>query len=123
MQSKTYLVREIETYRIVGIFCAVDSRQLFELIDEQQNPEGCEYLELQAGHGVFFDAVLAEQFDEGDVESGGSSGLSGAEPTLDIETVHDEDYPPELTDALRDEVNRTRDGWLLFTDEDIQGRD
>ncbi len=53
MASKTFLVRNADTRQTVGLFCARHSNELFCLIDEQSDPFECEYLELNAGEGLF----------------------------------------------------------------------
>ncbi len=53
MASRTFLVRNVDTRQMVGLFCARHSNELFYLIDEQTDPFDCEYLELNAGEGLF----------------------------------------------------------------------
>ena len=53
MASKTFLVRNADTREAVGLFCARHSNELFCLLDERCDPFECEYLELNAGEGVF----------------------------------------------------------------------
>ena len=55
MSTSTFLVRDADTGRMVGLFCARRSNDLFCLLDERVDPFGCEYLELRAGEGVFVD--------------------------------------------------------------------
>ena len=53
MSTSTFLVRDADTGRMVGLFCARRSNDLFCLLDERVDPFGCEYLELRPGEGVF----------------------------------------------------------------------
>jgi hypothetical protein len=78
----TYLVRTIESKRMIGIFSAGDSAQLFFAVDEALDPFRCEYLRLTAGEGVFMDGQFKEHF---------------AEPTPDTVEVEVDDI--ELKDA------------------------
>ena len=56
MTTSTFLVRDADTRRMIGLFCARRSNDLFCLLDERIDPFGCEYLELRPGEGVFVDA-------------------------------------------------------------------
>lgn len=60
----TYLVRTIESKRMIGVFAAEDSAQLFFAVDEALDPFRCEFLRLVAGEGVFMDGQFTEQFAE-----------------------------------------------------------
>jgi hypothetical protein len=123
VSCRTYLVRAIETQRIVGIFCARDSRELFRLVDEQVDPEECEYFELDAREGMFFDAQFIEvplaEDDEDPTDA-------QAEPLyeLDVESVQaDERFGAQMTSELAERMNSEAGvaEWRLFEDADIQG--
>lgn len=58
MATSTFLVREARTRRLIGMFCARRSNDLFVLLDEQTDPFECEYLELRAGEGLFIERLL-----------------------------------------------------------------
>jgi len=60
----TYLVRTIESKRLIGVFAAGTSAQLFQVVDEMLDPFQCEFLHLVAGEGVFVDAQFTETFAE-----------------------------------------------------------
>jgi len=60
----TYLVRTTESKRMIGVFAAEDSAQLFYVVDEALDPFRCEYLRLTAGEGVFMDGQFTEHFAE-----------------------------------------------------------
>lgn len=60
----TYLVRTIDSKRLIGVFAAEDSAQLFYVVDEALDPFRCEYLRLVAGEGVFMDGQFTEHFAE-----------------------------------------------------------
>lgn len=119
----TYLVRVIETQRIVGIFCARDSRELFRLVDEQVDPEECEYFALREREGMFFDAQFVEVPLTQDDED------PAAEPDeplyeLDVESMQADEWrgaqmTSELTERMNSEAGVTE--WRLFDDADIQG--
>lgn len=112
---KTYLVRTIETAHVVGIFCAQNSVELFRLVDEQVDPEECEYLEMRVGEGMFFDA----QFIEMPVDDEDEAAYE-----LDVDSVNplDEECGPQMTGPLYTRLNGEDGavGWHLFTEEDVQ---
>lgn len=121
-----YLVRFVETQRVVGVFCARDSRELFRLLDEQVDPEECEYLALAAGDGAFFDAQFVERavLVEDDEEIV-NVVFEPAEPLYEVDL---ESVPPEqahevqMTSRLAERVNgrAALTEWQLFDDNDVQ---
>jgi hypothetical protein len=88
MASKTFLVRNANTCHMVGLFCARHSNELFCLIDEQSDPFDCEYLELNAGEGLFatdWSSALPTEALSGRVGQKSewrSLSLNGFEPSL-----------------------------------------
>ncbi len=113
---KTYLVRTVETAHVVGIFCAQTSVELFRLVDEQVDPEDCEYLELKSGEGMFFegqflDVPLDEEDEDGEFD-------------VDVDSINplDEAYGVQMTSNLYERMNGEEGvtDWHLFTDDDIQ---
>lgn len=123
---RTYLVRAIESQRIVGIFCARGSAELFRLVDEQVDPEECEYFEMRAGEGMFFDAQFVELPLACDDEDANAAEPDAAEPLyeLDVDAVDEEALcGPQMTSYLLERLNDDGAllGWQLFTEHDVQG--
>jgi hypothetical protein len=108
----TYLVRTLESQRLVGMFLAHDAAGLFYVLDELFDPFSCEFLQMLPGDGMFFDAqfsVVTEKTPSGE----------------EYEYVALHDVPEDerdgvcATDALEGRLDAAQDfGWSEFTDED-----
>jgi hypothetical protein len=108
----TYIVRTIETLRLVGIFVAKNPTDLYRLVDLEQNPGSCEYLNLQDGEGLFVDArFTGSMHDNGPGER--------AVLSVGIEPVDDPDRPC-FTRRLETRLCRGR-SWTAFTAEHFAG--
>lgn len=102
----TYLVRTIDTLRLVGIFVAKNSKALFHLIDDELDPCSCEYLALKDEEGIHLDALFtANMVDDGTGESDVVH--------VGIESVSDPEEP-RLTDSLARRLDKGR-SWTAFT--------
>lgn len=105
----TYIVRTIDTLRLVGIFVAKTPNALYCLVDNELEPSTCEYLKLQEGEGLHIDAQFT-----GDMRDDGTG--EGEEVLyVDIETVDDPEEP-RFTDRLAERLDKGR-SWTPFTTE------
>lgn len=99
-----YLVKTEETQQLVGIFCAKDSSQLFDLVDQDLDPFACVYLKLQTGDGLFLDGefVVAKDDDYTYTRIDGKP-----------------DSQVRMTEELYDRMPTGKRGWRKFTASDF----
>jgi len=108
---QTYLVRARGSKRLVGVFSAMGSDGLFHIVDELADPFECEFLELQAGEGLFVDGKFTEALD--DSEEPASPFVVLTEAPADVRE------PLQASQALTARIDAVDDfGWEAFTMDD-----
>lgn len=106
-----YIVRTIETLRLVGVFVARNPSELFAVVDEVLCAGQCEYFKLNNDEGVFLDGQFTAE-----AECAESPLEEGAKLYVHLRAVPEaEATPPEFSERLAQRLDRGR-SWTAFTD-------
>ncbi len=98
-----YLVRNMETRALMGLFYAIELEVLWDLIDEQANPYDVEFRSLDTvGGGVWFEEIADEPDDEDD------------EYMDDYDEENDNYLYNAIPEYLRDDTDNQK--YILFVD-------
>lgn len=110
---QTYLVRSRDSKRLVGIFSAEDSGDLFYAVDESADPFECEYFIMLRGEGVFVDGLFTAAPGVGFNPAITAAPMTLVDaPAKDRESLFTSKILTERLDALEDY------GWQGFTRDD-----